>query len=392
VSKKKLLILSSFGGYGHIAAASTIKKLSSNEYEIDVIYPIKELRLYKVPCGESLYNYALSKNWNRFTNIVVRTIPEKVFQNREEKTCQLIQKHIDEKNPDLVISLIPFINYPASEAARRCGIPYLLVTTDNDLHNWVYRLDKQTNPEFRVTIGSNLSTSKGALLEKGIPEEAIETIGLPLRPEFLQSKTKEELRGEYEIPENKSVVLLMMGGEGSRSIYQYAKTLAESPLNAHFVICTGRNGNLANKLKKIEPFPGNSIAIQPFTEKVDEVFALSDLIITKPGPGTINEARSLGLPILIDNIKPPLFWEQANIDMVLSQKIGACIQSMKEVPDLVKKYLYDEQTREEVIRAYKQIPQNKFATEIKQLIDEMCEEPLIGEVAVTSRSYSPNSL
>ena len=49
---KKILILSCLGGYGHIAATNTLKQLLGDEYEIETIYPIKELRIFGIPTGE----------------------------------------------------------------------------------------------------------------------------------------------------------------------------------------------------------------------------------------------------------------------------------------------------------------------------------------------------
>lgn len=382
---KKILILSSFGGYGHIAAANTIRELLGSEYQIDVIYPIKELRIWGIPSGESFYNFLISKNWTRLTNWIVRLFPARVFERREQKMARLIEKHIEEKQPDLIISLIPFVNYPATEAARKYDLPFLLVTTDNDLENWVYGLEKLQLSDFKVTIGSDLPTSKNTLLEKLISEDCIETIGLPLRPSFLNPQSKELIRQEYEIPQNRNVLLIMMGGIGASASYQYAKVIAQSSLNVHLIVCVGKNSAMAPKLKKIKVTQGNSIDIVPFTENVHELFAVADVILTKSGPGTINEALALKLPILIDITQPPLFWEEPNIEFVQNFKIGACIHSYKEAPRIIHQYLYDEQLKEEIANAYERIPENQFANRISPLIKEMCQETLAGEVAVTAR-------
>jgi len=392
VLRKKILFLSSYGGYGHIATANALKHLLDEEYEIDTVYPIKELQIFKLPSGESIYNFLLANNWVRITNWIVRYLAPPVFGHREGKIRKLIEKYIQEKKPDLIVSLIPFINYPAAEMAEKAQIPYLLVTTDNNLQNWVYALNKKKPSHFKVTIGSDLPTTKQILLEQKVPEKDIETIGLPLRPDFFSEKTKADLRQEYEIPPNKKVVLLVMGGMGARLIYRYAKTIAKNSLGVHLMICTGKNKRLAAKLKTIQTTEKNSIDIIPFTEKIHELFGLADLLITKPGPGTINEAFVFQLPILIDQISVPLFWEEANIDMVLSHKVGACIRSFQEVSELIQRYLYDEQMQKIVSQAYREIPKNQFAETIKPLIEEMCGEPEVGEVALTSRSYSPNNL
>lgn len=373
---KKILILSCLGGYGHIAATNTLKELLGSDYEIDTIYPIKELRIFGIPTGESFYNYTLAKSWTKFINWYVKYLSFPIFAQREEKSIQQIERHIESKRPDLVISVLPFVNYPASEAARKQGVPFLLVTTDNDLYNWVFGLDKSRHDNFRVTIGANLPTSKEMLLKYKVPESAIETTGFPLRPSFFYRQDKRELRQEHHIPLDKKVVLIIMGGVGGQCGYHYAQTIMQSPLNVHLIVCAGRNKKLFKKLKKIVPMNGNSITVMPFTEKMDELFTLSDLIITKPGPGTINEILSLKIPLLVDQTKTPLFWEQVNIDWVLRLKVGGVVKSLKDLPDQVHRFLYDEKTCAEVAQGYAAHPENQFADRIGTLVEEMCADSI----------------
>lgn len=388
--KKKLLILSSYGGYGHGAAANALKSLLGHQYEIEIIYPIKELRIFGISSGEACYNFLIARNYlNPLTNILLKTPPTYIFRHRREKTRSIIQKHIEEKKPDLVISLIPLVNYPASEAARLCSTPFLIITIDHDLHIWAFELEKIQHPHFKVTIGDDLPTSKGKLLEHRVPKEAIETIGLPLRPEFTKAQNKELLRKKYQLPENKPVLLIMMGGVGGRSTLKYVKKLNRSLENLHFIVCTGRNKKLAQEAYQIAPLQGNSIQVMSFTEHVHELFAVADLLITKPGPGTLNEAFSQKLPILIDYTSVPIYWEKVNIDLVVSKKVGSFIPSFEKAPELVRQFLYDEQLREEVARAYRTFAPNQFGSKIKHLIEELCPEVLSGEVVMTSRNITP---
>ena len=210
--RKTLLILSSTGGGGHAAAVLTIKKRVGDEYDIHVINPIDQLRIWSVPYAERIYNQMLQSGWTRSMNFIVRHIAPHLFNTREEKLQHIIETSIEAHQPDLVISLIPFVNYPATEAARLHNVPYLLVTTDNNLRNWVHGLEKLKHPQFKVTIGTNLPTSRDLLLEKNVPEEAIETIGLPLRPEFIAEKDVPKIKEELGIDADKPVILLMMGG------------------------------------------------------------------------------------------------------------------------------------------------------------------------------------
>jgi UDP-N-acetylglucosamine:LPS N-acetylglucosamine transferase len=369
--RKTLLVLSSRGGGGHTAAVHTLKKLLESEYDIHVIYPIDQLHIWGIPSGEQFYNSMLQSGWTRSMNFIVRHIAPPIFKNREQKLEQIIDSSIDSYEPDLVISLIPFVNYPASEAARKRLIPYLLVTTDNDLRHWVLGLEKLKHPDFKVTIGSDLATSRELLLKKNIPAAAIETIGLPLRPEFIVSKDVKMIREELEIDEGKPVILIMMGGAGGSKSYHYAKKIGQMDLSAHIIVVMGNNVKGKKELERIPLHPSNSMTLLGFTDRVADLMAISHVIVTKPGPGTISEAIAMELPILIDNTDKLLFWERINVEMVLNYGVGQRITHPRQIEDLVETYLMDAALKEQLHDSFGSIPPNHFHLRIGGIIEQM---------------------
>ena len=223
--------MSSLGGFGHTAAAKTLKELLPEEYEFSTIYPINELRIWRIPSAESFYNAMIASNLNRLMNWIALWVAPNLIKSRFKKTENIVRSHIAKERPDLVISLIPFVNHPASEAARKEGIPFLLITTDNDLRNWVYGLKKLERPNFQVTIGSDLPSTRELLIHQGVNPHAIQTIGLPLRPGFVPASSKNYLRTEHHIPQDRGVILLMMGGTGASNAFVFAKQILKMPEN-----------------------------------------------------------------------------------------------------------------------------------------------------------------
>lgn len=369
--KKTILILSSTGGGGHIAASHTLQRLIGEEYELKIVYPINQLRIWGVPSCEQFYNMMLRKNWIRSMNFIVRHLAPPIFRSRLGKIEKIISSYIHAYHPDLIISLIPFINYPATEAARKKEIPYLLITTDNDLRNWVFELERVKHPHFKVTIGSDLPSTRDVLLKKKIPLHAIETIGLPLRPDFIVQKDEAKLREEFQLPFNKEIILIMMGGAGGRTAYEYAKKIGHMDLGAHLIVVAGRNNKLKKEVEQLKLHPSNSLTAFGFTDRVSDLMAISDIIITKPGPGTINEALAMKLPILIDNTTISLFWERANVDMVIKYGVGQKIREFEQIKPLLKTYLKDPQTKETIEQSYLSTPTNQFHLRIGGIIQEM---------------------
>ena len=369
--RKTLLILSSTGGGGHIAASNTLQKLVGEEYDIKIVYPINQLRIWGVPSCEQVYNSMLRNGWVRSMNFIVRHIAPPIFRARMGKLEKIITSYVNTYQPDLVISVIPFVNYPASEAARKQDIPFLVITTDNDLRNWVLEMEKIRHPKFKVTIGEDLATTREILRKKKIPESAIETIGLPLRPDFMSQKDQQKIFKELRLPDNKETILIMMGAAGGDTAYDYAKRIGTMNLGVHLIVIAGRNNSLKKELEKLHLHPSNTLTAFGYTDRVSDLMAISDVIITKPGPGTINEAMAMKLPILIDNTDTSLFWERANVDIVLKYGVGQKIKKFKQVKSLLMTYLKDAKAIENTEHSFDGIPANQFHLRIPEIIHEL---------------------
>jgi UDP-N-acetylglucosamine:LPS N-acetylglucosamine transferase len=369
--RKTILVLSSYGGGGHLAASNTLQKLVGDEYDLKIVYPINQLKIWGVPSCERVYNNMLSSGWIRSMNFIVRNVCPPVFRSRLGKLEEIIASYINTHQPHLVISLIPFINYPASEATRKNEIPFLLVTTDNDLRNWAFEMQKVKHPQMKVTIGADLPTTRDILLKMNIPENAIETIGLPLRPDFMNQKDEKKILEELQLPSNKEIILIMMGGAGGVTAYEYAKKIGRLNLGAHLVVIAGRNNKLKKELEQLKLHPSNTLTAFGFTDRVSDLMAVSDVIVTKPGPGTINEALAMKLPILIDNTESSLFWERANVDIVLRYGVGQRIKKFSQVEGLLLTYLKDAKAKEAVELSFLDVPSNQFHLRVPEIIHEL---------------------
>jgi UDP-N-acetylglucosamine:LPS N-acetylglucosamine transferase len=365
------LILSSTGGGGHIAASNTLQGIVGDEYNFKLVYPINELRIWGVPSCEQVYNSMLRRGWIRSMNFIVRNLVPTIFRSYMGKLERIVSSYITTYQPDLLISVIPFVNFPASEAARKAGVPFLVITTDNDLKNWALEIEKIKHPAFKMTIGADLPTTRGILLKKNVPERSIETIGLPLRPDFMSQKDSKKILQDLNLPSDKEIILIMMGAAGGDTAYEYAKKVGDLDIGVHLVVIAGRNNKLKRQLEKIELSPSNTMTVFGFTDRISDIMAVSDLIITKPGPGTINEAIAMKLPILIDNTDISLFWERANVDFVLKYGVGQKIKKFRQIEELLASYLRDNQVINNTEESFIDIPSNQFHLRIPVIIKDL---------------------
>ena len=173
------------------------------------------------------------------------------------------------------------------------------------------------------------------------------------------------------ISEGTPTILIMMGGVGGNASYEYAKKIGKMGLGAHILVVAGRNGALRKDIEELEIHPSNSMTVFGYTDRISDLMAISDLVVTKPGPGTINEAMAMKLPILIDNTDTSLFWERANVDMVMSYGVGEKIKTTREIKSKILSYLKDLRTKESLEQSFCEIPENRFHIRIKEIIEEM---------------------
>lgn len=372
--KKKILIFSCKGGYGHISASLAIQELFKDKYSFQEVFPIEEMHSLGGYSGESFYNSLLKNDWIRTTNFMSNHLAPLWFQARKKSVEALIQKYIQEEKPDLILSVIPFLNGPASEAARKNQVPYLLVTTDNDLTIWSLGLDRLKPSSFKVTIGRDHELTRGLLVKKGISEDYIETIGLPIHPLFLQNKNQKLLKEEFNIPQDKPVVMLMMGGAGGKGALEYTKALERLALPFHVIVCAGNNPILYEKMQLFKSLQGQvSFSIFGFSNRIADLMQVSNLLVTKPGPGTINEAMTKHLPILVDNTNSTLSWERVNRDFVSQVGIGQILHHVEDIKQWVPKYLYDEETKRHLDWNYRMLKLPVFDQGLDRVMSSMLE-------------------
>ena len=366
--KKKILILYSDGGSCHKSATSALKEvLEDSNYDIQsvnffkdvvgTIDTIKSLTFGYVTC-EDAYNKMLSNGWNTLVNYYAMSLAPVLMDWKENDLKNLSKEYFKNHKADLIISTIPMINYSAALGAKELDIPYILLTLDLELKTWLYGFSK---PDFYekmiITLWNDNQQTRERLKEHFVPENKIKVIGFPIRKQFFEKKDISELKKLYGVPENKFVIMIMNGGSGGTAAYRYAKKIISMNIPVHIIACAGRNERITKKLNRLKPNNKVSITTLGFTQNISDVMAISNLLITKPGPGTLNEAISVALkhntklPILIDSTGSALFWEKPHIDLIKNNNLGSSFENIQELEKLILEYLakHKAEPQEEVL-------------------------------------------
>ena len=188
--------------------------------------------------------------------------------------------------------------------------------------------------------GSESTTEKLAL--RGVPEEKIVTSGIPAMEEFNQQFDINELREKYNLDKDKRTVFLMSGGFGVGPIGEMLTELEKSKTNIQAIVVCGHNEELYEKLEEVKKKLTYPVVLFGFTDKVAELMAISDLMITKAGGISVTEAMNSRLPMILYGSVPGQ--ETWNEELLVSSGAAILAKSIKEIPSRADKILGSRQS------------------------------------------------
>jgi UDP-N-acetylglucosamine:LPS N-acetylglucosamine transferase len=126
--------------------------------------------------------------------------------------------------------------------------------------------------------------------------------------------------------------MMMFGGEGSSDMLTIARVLDESGLRMQLIAVCGKNAKLEARLRAARcRMP---IHITGFTPEVARLMRMSSFFIGKPGPASISEALSMGLPVIVERNRFTMPQERYNTQWVEEGGYGIAVHSFRR--DIVK--------------------------------------------------------
>ncbi len=364
--KSKIVVFTSKGGNAHMSACAVLKD-ALPECEIKLVNPIYDF-FHNVFDGEEWHSALVRNGYIRSVNFIVH-YPAKAFFGFKSKTFEKrFTTFLQEEKPDLLISVIPFLNYPAYMATKQCNIPFMFITLDADLETWIFNMEKCRDHNFVMSVQAKTPRMLKQLEKAKIPLRCVREVGAPLRKDFFTPKNKKEIKKEWNIPENKKVVMLMRGGTGSNKLVDYVRMLVKSNKDLHLLVCIGSNNKLIKSFNRIKNSGRVTFSVIPFTSKISELMSVSDLLITSPSPTVCNEAMYMKVPFLIDMTSTCLFWEKANIDWMKMNGEGNIFKRMNQLNKSVAELL--EKKENCLLQKPKLKPTLCFNDEIRKLVLE----------------------
>ena len=340
--KPLIVILTSNGGGGHMSATKAIDSYLKDHYRIEYKYILEDsLPLQRIGInGEQRYNDLVKYTSNGFILNLIFSIGAQYFKFFARSIEDNLKRYLLEKNPQLVISVVPMINASVFNVTAELNIPFLLSPTDIDFSTFLQGFNGSLHPCFKFNVLFPDEVIARRLEDAKINERSLVRLGFPLREDFYAVKDLPALKQEYNIDPSKPVLLLMMGSQGSQIIIDYVRQLTQVDLPFHLIICIGRNEGLIPEIHKVAQFKtGSTYAIQGMTDRMSDLMAMSDLFITKSGTASVCEAIQMRLPMLLDATVPLIRWEQYNHDFVDRCDFGRSISDPEMIAPITASLL-----------------------------------------------------
>jgi UDP-N-acetylglucosamine:LPS N-acetylglucosamine transferase len=297
---------------------------------LDILRKLTGLRI------QDLYNKMLRNGWTLGSPQLMRVL-QLVIRTYHGPSVRVLESFWRESAPDMVVSLVPHFNRALRESFDKAfpGRPFVTVLTDladYPAHFWIER-QKQY-----VVCGTEHAVEQARGM--GHSEEAIfQTSGMILHPRFYEPQTLDrvEERKKLGLDPQLPTGIVLFGGYGTSKMLKILRQIDESSLNVQLILICGRNEKLTQALRQMKTrIP---IHVEGFTTNIPYYMALSDFFIGKPGPGSISEALSKHLPVIIDCNAWTLPQERYNARWVREKDVGVVVQNHRQVAAAVAEIL-----------------------------------------------------
>lgn len=236
--------------------------------------------------------------------------------------------------PDVIVSIHPMLNHVTIEAIAELGlkIPFLTVVTD--LVSVHYSWYASGADGYIVPT----EQARGLYLERGLDPTRVHVLGMPIDPKFtLPMPPKKELQQRLGLDFKLPVILLVGGGDGAGGLRAAVYAISQARLPVQLLVVTGRNKRLFVQLQRLRASLRVPVKIFGFVNNMPEIMRAADVIVTKAGPGTICEALSCELPIILSGYVPGQ--EEGNVTFVTANDVGVMAHDSIEMVNSLRRLI-----------------------------------------------------
>ena len=388
---KKVLIMSASTGGGHNRAARAIKEelesrtIDNMSIECEIVDSLKLVNntMDKVISRgyekSALYTPKAYGSVYRFSETTIASKNEFKTNPLTSLMARKFKHLLNESTPDLIIGTHPFPMIALSTLKKNNNIhslsrsesfykstkvdipPMISVLTDYTTHStWI-----QNEIDYYI-VGHEYV--KELLVYEGVDSEKVKAFGIPVEKSFLSHRDRETVLTELGLSPEKLTVLLMGGSFGAGNIKETLEDLIAIDRDFQILVITGRNEHLKDKLSKMldSTIHNKNICLLGYTNKMNDILASIDVLISKPGGLTTTEALLNDVPMIVPYFIPGQ--EEENLDFLTN--CGAALRTTKKysLPVLLTVLIDDPSRLDNLRKNIKSIRKFDSAVNISNLV------------------------
>jgi processive 1,2-diacylglycerol beta-glucosyltransferase len=143
-------------------------------------------------------------------------------------------------------------------------------------------------------------------------------------------------------------VLQLAGGFGVGPIEQLYRAVLSVEVPLEVVVVAGKNAKAKEQLEEVKVPKAHRAKVMGFTTEIDELMAVADVVVSKPGGLTTSEVLARGAAMVIVNPIPGQ--ESRNSDFLLENGAAIKVNNAATLPLKLSRLLAD-RTRLDAIKA-----------------------------------------
>ena len=373
-----ILLLTIDAGGGHRAAARALVAAAEEKgppwrFRVEsfqqMLAPLDPLRRLGGLPLEGAYNLLLRRRWTVGLVPLLRLFHGVIRLRRRAIVRALVAWLRQRPRPAAVVSVFPNFNGIIQDALRAAhpGVPLVVVLTDLADFPPLFWIEPGIH---RVVVGTEEAREQALAI--GLPPERISRVsGMVLNPRFYRAggpEARERMRAELGLAPAEFVVTLLFGGKGSPEMAPLAERLVEAERERSVLALCGDNPGLVERLGAIEARSGGRLRGFGFTDRVAEFLAASDVLVTKPGPGSLAEAFHQRVPVVVVRDRHTIPQERFNTEYVERHRLGQVVGRWQQIPAAVDRLQRDVVERERIRERLAALPTNRAVYEAIEII------------------------
>ncbi|WP_281867454.1 undecaprenyldiphospho-muramoylpentapeptide beta-N-acetylglucosaminyltransferase [Flavobacterium sp. GSB-24] len=281
---KYKFILSGGGTGGHIYPAIAIAnelKLQFPDAEFLFVGARDKMEMQKVPQA----GYEIKGLWIAGLQRKL-TLQNMMFPLKLASSLLESRRIIKKFKPNVVIGTGGFASGPLLQAAGSAGIP-TVVQEQNSFPGITNKLLSKKANKICVAYQN---------LERFFPKEKIVLTGNPVRQDLIDIDSKrDEAISFYGLDPNKKTLLVLGGSLGARRINQLIEKELQNFLSQDVQVIWQCGKLYFEDYKK---YNQPNVKVVDFIERMDFVYAASDVIISRAGASSVSELCIVGKPVI----------------------------------------------------------------------------------------------